>query len=59
VSRHGGARIRANTLRAWNADWAVFGQFCARQQLASLPAAALTMRAFVFDCLRKEKNPQP
>jgi site-specific recombinase XerD len=47
----------ANTLRAWKADWAVFGQFCSQHQLEALPAAARTVRAFIFECLRDDKKP--
>lgn len=47
----------ANTLRAWRADWAVFESYCRRHALDALPAAALTVRAFAFDCMGTGKRP--
>ena len=37
----------ANTVRAWRADWELFGTFCHSHQLAALPATAKTVREFV------------
>jgi hypothetical protein len=42
----------ANTLRAWKADWEIFGEFCRTNRLEALPATAKTVRDFVFECLR-------
>jgi integrase len=47
----------ANTIRAWRADWEIFGEFCGRFRLEALPAAAKTVRDFVFECLAKDKKP--
>lgn len=47
----------ANTLRAWKADWEIFGEFCRTFRVEALPASAKTVRDFVFDCLSKDKKP--
>jgi integrase len=47
----------ANTIRAWRADWEIFVESCQTYRLESLPAAAKTVRAFVFECLGKRKKP--
>jgi integrase len=47
----------ANTLRAWRADWEIFGEFCRTFRVEGLPAAAKTVRDFVFDCLSRGKKP--
>jgi integrase len=47
----------ANTLRAWRADWEIFGEFCRNFRLESLPAAPKTVRDFVFECLSRIKKP--
>jgi hypothetical protein len=39
----------ANTLRAWRADWEIFSGFCGTYRLEALPAAAKTVRDFVFE----------
>jgi site-specific recombinase XerD len=46
-----------NTIRAWRADWEIFGEFCRAFQLEVLPASAKTVRDFVFECLEKGKKP--
>jgi integrase len=47
----------ANTLRAWKADWAIFGEFCRSFRLEALPATPKTVRDFVFECLANNKKP--
>jgi integrase len=47
----------ANTLRAWRADWEIFGEFCRKLRLEALPASAKTVRDFVFECLANNKKP--
>jgi len=47
----------ANTLRAWRADWEIFGEFCRNFRLEALPAAPKTVRDFVFECLSNNKKP--
>jgi integrase len=47
----------ANTLRAWRADWKIFGEFCRTFRLEPLPATAKTVRDFVFECLFNNKKP--
>jgi integrase len=47
----------ANTLRAWRADWEVFGEFCRTLRLEPLPASPNTVREFVFECLSRNKKP--
>jgi site-specific recombinase XerD len=47
----------ANTLRAWRADWEIFGEFCRTLRLEPLPASAKTVRDFVFECLSNNKKP--
>jgi integrase len=47
----------ANTLRAWRADWEIFGESCRMLGLEPLPAAAKTVRDFVFECLSNNKKP--
>jgi site-specific recombinase XerD len=47
----------ANTVRAWRADWELFGAFCHSLQLAVLPASAKTVRDFVFECMGLRKKP--
>jgi integrase len=47
----------ANTVRAWKADWDIFTEFCREQRVPSMPAAAQTVREFVFGCLAKLKKP--
>jgi integrase len=47
----------ANTLRAWRADWVIFGGFCRGFRVEALPASAKTVREFVFDCLSAGKKP--
>jgi integrase len=54
MARHAFA---ANTLRAWRADWEIFGEFCRTFRVAPLPAEARTVRNFVFECLSKGKKP--
>jgi integrase len=46
-----------NTLRAWRADWEIFGEFCRAYRLEALPASAKTVRDFVFECLSNNKKP--
>jgi hypothetical protein len=46
-----------NTLRAWRADWEIFGEFCWELRLEALPATPKTVRDFVFDCLSRGKKP--
>jgi integrase len=46
-----------NTVRAWKADWEIFTEFCREQRVPSTPAAAQTVRGFVFECLAKLKKP--
>ena len=46
-----------NTIRAWRADWEVFGSFCLKYRLPSLPAAAKTVRDFAFECVGLRKKP--
>jgi integrase len=47
----------ANTLRAWRADWEIFGEFCRTFRVEALPASAKTVRDFVFECLSTGKKP--
>ena len=47
----------ANTVRAWKADWEIFGEFCRLRQVQSLPAEPKTVREFVFECLANRKKP--
>ena len=47
----------ANTIRAWKADWGIFTEFCRTFRVVPLPAAAQTVRDFVFECVAKEKKP--
>jgi integrase len=47
----------ANTLRAWRADWVIFGEFCLGLRLVPLPADPKTVRDFVFECLSVNKKP--
>jgi hypothetical protein len=54
MARHAFA---ANTLRAWRADWEVFGEFCLAFRVDALPADLKTVRDFVFECLSKGKKP--
>jgi integrase len=49
--------LAANTLRAWRADWEIFGEFCRTFRLERLPAVPKTVRDFVFDCLSRGKKP--
>jgi integrase len=46
-----------NTLRAWRADWEIFGVFCRSFRVEALPATPKTVRDFVFECLGKGKKP--
>jgi integrase len=46
-----------NTIRAWHADWNIFGEFCRTFRLEALPASAKTVRDFVFECPSKGKKP--
>jgi integrase len=46
-----------NTIRAWSADWEIFGEFCRTLRLEALPASGKTVRDFVFDCLSRGKKP--
>jgi integrase len=54
MARHAFA---ANTLRAWKADWEIFGEFCRAFRLEPLPASPKTVRDFVFECLSRGKKP--
>src|SRR5277367_3159711 len=47
----------ANTLRAWKADWEIFGAFCIKYRFQPLPAEPQTVREFVFECLANRKRP--
>ena len=47
----------ANTVRAWKADWEIFGEYCQGIGAHSMPAMAETVRGFVFECLAKQKKP--
>jgi len=47
----------ANTVRAWRADWELFGGFCRSHELAILPASAQVVRDFVFECMGLRKKP--
>jgi integrase len=47
----------ANTIRAWKADWEIFGDFCRTYRLEPLPASPKTVRDFVFECLSNQKKP--
>jgi integrase len=47
----------ANTLRAWRADWEIFGKFCRTFRVEALPATHKTVRDFVFECLSVGKKP--
>jgi integrase len=46
-----------NTLRAWRADWEIFGEFCRAFRVEALPASPKTVRDFVFECLSAGKKP--
>jgi site-specific recombinase XerD len=46
-----------NTRRAWRADWTIFSEFCVKVGLPTLPAAANTVRDFVFDRVGMRKKP--
>ena len=46
-----------NTIRAWRADWEIFSVFCHKYRLTVLPAAAKTVRDFVFECVGLRKKP--
>jgi len=46
-----------NTIRAWRADWEIFSAFCHKYRLPVLPAAAKTVRDFVFECVGLRKKP--
>jgi site-specific recombinase XerD len=46
-----------NTIRAWRADWEIFSVFCHKYRLPVLPAAAKTVRDFVFECVGLRKKP--
>jgi integrase len=45
-----------NTIRAWRADWEIFGEFCRTFRLEPLPATPKTVRDFVFECLTNNKK---
>jgi integrase len=47
----------ANTLRAWKADWEIFGEYCQSYRADALPAEPKTVRDFVFECLANNKKP--
>jgi site-specific recombinase XerD len=47
----------ANTLRAWRANWEIFGEFCRKQEVDALPAVPQSVREFVFECLANGKRP--
>jgi len=47
----------SNTIRAWKADWGLFSMFCHKYRLPMLPAAAKTVRDFVFECVGLRKKP--
>ncbi len=47
----------ANTIRAWKADWEIFGEFCRTYRVESLPAEPQTVRDFVFECVATGKKP--
>ena len=47
----------ANTLRAWKADWEIFGEFCRQSGFQPLPALPQTVREFVFKCVSNQKRP--
>ena len=47
----------ANTIRAWRADWEIFGEFCRTFKVEPLPATANTVRDFVFACVSNNKKP--
>jgi integrase len=46
-----------NTLRAWRADWEIFGEFCRAFRIEALPAEPKVVRDFVFDCVARSKKP--
>ena len=46
-----------NTIRAWRADWEIFSAYCHRYRAPLLPAAAKTVRDFVFECVGLRKKP--
>ena len=46
-----------NTRRAWQADGAVFQDFCEREGLAFFPASPLTLRQFIGHCIGVGKRP--
>jgi integrase len=46
-----------NTIRAWRADWELFSVFCHKYRVPMLPAAAKTVRDFVFECAGLRKKP--
>jgi integrase len=47
----------SNTLRAQKADGAIFQAFCEANSLAFFPADPNTIRAFIEDCIDKQKKP--
>lgn len=47
----------ANTIRAWKADWEIFGEYCRAYHFDVLPAAPQTVRDFVFECVSNSKKP--
>jgi integrase len=47
----------ANTIRAWKADWEIFTEYCRSYRLDALPAAAKTVRDFVFASVSINKKP--
>jgi integrase len=47
----------ANTIRAWQADWEIFSEFCRAYRFEPLPAMPKTVRDFVFECLSNNKKP--
>jgi integrase len=51
------AAFSPNTIRAWKADWELFSEFCHKCRLPVLPAAAKTVRYFVFECVGLRKKP--
>jgi hypothetical protein len=46
-----------NTIRALRADWEIFSAYCHRYRAPVLPAAAKTVRDFVFECAGFRKKP--
>jgi len=47
----------ANTLRAWKADWEIFGEYCRTREVEALPALPQSVKEFVFECLANHKKP--